>query len=79
LRRNPTNRWVGLQNNRSIGWVHPKSTHEHPLGWGNKKIEELHLQLHTWKSLFHNKPFMGVDLTMGKCNTSIFFQWIIVT
>ncbi len=25
-----------LQNNPSIGWVHPKSTHAHPLTWGNK-------------------------------------------
>jgi hypothetical protein len=24
-----------LQNNPSIGWVHPKSTHAHPLAWGN--------------------------------------------
>jgi len=23
-----------LQNNPSIGWVHPKSTHAHPLAWG---------------------------------------------
>jgi hypothetical protein len=26
-----------LQNNPSIRWVHPKSTHAHPLAWGNKK------------------------------------------
>ncbi len=26
-----------FQNNPSIGWVHPKSTHAHPLPWGNKK------------------------------------------
>jgi hypothetical protein len=25
-----------LQNNPSIGWVHPKSTHAHPLAWDNK-------------------------------------------
>jgi len=25
-----------LQNNPSIGWVHPKSTHVCPLAWGNK-------------------------------------------
>jgi len=24
------------QNNPSIGWVHPKSTHGHPLAQGNK-------------------------------------------
>jgi hypothetical protein len=28
-----------LQNNPSIGWVPPKSTHAHPLTWGNKKIK----------------------------------------
>jgi len=27
-----------LQNNPSIGWVHPKSTHAHPLAWGNKNM-----------------------------------------
>jgi hypothetical protein len=26
-----------LQNNPSIGWVDPKSTHDRPLAWGNKK------------------------------------------
>jgi hypothetical protein len=26
------------QNNPSIGWVHPKSTHAHPLAWGKKNI-----------------------------------------
>jgi hypothetical protein len=26
-----------LQNNPSIEWVHPKSTHAHPLAWGNNK------------------------------------------
>jgi hypothetical protein len=26
-----------FQNNPSIGWVHPKSTHAHPLAWGNNK------------------------------------------
>jgi hypothetical protein len=28
----------GPQNNPSIGWVHPKSTHVHPSAWGNKNI-----------------------------------------
>jgi hypothetical protein len=28
-----------LQNDPSIGWVHPKSTHAHPLAWGNKKTK----------------------------------------
>jgi hypothetical protein len=26
-----------LQNNPSIGLVHPKYTHAHPLAWGNNK------------------------------------------
>jgi len=26
-----------LQSNPSIGWVHPKSTHVHPLSWGIKR------------------------------------------
>jgi len=29
-----------LQNNPSIGWVHPKSTHVCPLAWGNNKIHK---------------------------------------
>jgi len=28
-----------LQNNPSIKWVDPKSTHTHPLNWGNKKMQ----------------------------------------
>jgi len=27
-----------LQNNPSIGMVHQKSTHAHPLAWGNKNV-----------------------------------------
>jgi hypothetical protein len=27
-----------LQNNPSIGWVNPKSTHTHPLAWTDKKL-----------------------------------------
>jgi len=27
-----------FQNNPSIGWVHPKSTHAHPLAWGNRMV-----------------------------------------
>jgi hypothetical protein len=26
-----------FQDNPSMGWVHPKSTHAHPLAWGNNK------------------------------------------
>jgi hypothetical protein len=28
-----------LQNIPLTRWVHPKSTHAHPLAWGNKKIQ----------------------------------------
>jgi hypothetical protein len=28
-----------LQNNPSIGCVHPKSTHAWPLAWGNKNLK----------------------------------------
>ncbi len=34
-----------LQNNPSIRWVHPKSTHAHPLTWGNKKRSQIWLQV----------------------------------
>jgi hypothetical protein len=27
-----------FQNNPSIGWLHSKSTHAHPLTWANKKF-----------------------------------------
>jgi hypothetical protein len=27
-----------FQNNPSIGWLHPKSIHAHPLTWANKKL-----------------------------------------
>ncbi len=29
-----------LQNNLSIGWVHPRSTHDRPLTWGNENSKE---------------------------------------
>jgi hypothetical protein len=27
-----------FQNNPSMGWLHPKFTHAHPLAWANKKL-----------------------------------------
>jgi hypothetical protein len=36
-----------LQNSPSIGWVHPKSTHAHPLAWGNKKYWEANSKTHS--------------------------------
>jgi hypothetical protein len=39
-----SNKYMGrLQNNPSIGWVHPKSTHAHPLTWGSNKVDETFL------------------------------------
>jgi hypothetical protein len=41
-----------LQNNPSIGWVHPKTTHAHPVAWGNKKTSS-HVQPSTATVLKH--------------------------
>ncbi len=35
--KRPNKQMGRLQNNPSIGWVDPKSTHDRPLAWGNKK------------------------------------------
>jgi hypothetical protein len=35
--KKPNKHMGRLQNNPSTGWVHPKSTHAHPLAWGNRK------------------------------------------
>jgi hypothetical protein len=43
---------VRLQNNPSIRWVHPKSTHVHPLAWGNNKEELATPRLSGWLSVF---------------------------
>jgi hypothetical protein len=39
-----------LQNNPSIGKVHPKSTHACPIAWGNRKREtpSLHDEISHW-------------------------------
>ncbi len=34
-----------FQNKLSIGWVHPKFTHAHPLTWGNRKNHDNSLWL----------------------------------
>jgi hypothetical protein len=39
-----------LQNNPSIEWVHPKSTHMDPLAWGNNK-ENVIINLIVYRSL----------------------------
>jgi hypothetical protein len=34
-----------LQNNPSIEWVHSKSTHAHPLAWGNKNMRVINFPM----------------------------------
>jgi hypothetical protein len=46
-----------LQNNPSIGWVHPKSTHAHPLAWGNNKMRELDFTMFTYMEVRINMTF----------------------
>jgi hypothetical protein len=52
-----------LQNNPSIGWVHPKSTHARPLAWGNKKGN-----IKTWQ-LFVN--VLGGHITLCKISSMV--------
>jgi len=49
-----------LQNNPSIGWVHPKSACVHPLAWGNNKISLL-CEYH-WKKGLRVKADTKKDL-----------------
>jgi len=37
----------GFQKNPSIGLLHPKSIHAHPLAWANKKITNKPITLST--------------------------------
>jgi len=39
-----------LQNNPSIGWVHPKSTHAHPLAWGKIFLNDYNIVVGTLDS-----------------------------
>jgi hypothetical protein len=50
-----------LQNNLSIGWVHPKSRHAHPLAWGNNNGSGKHFV---------------VDWCLGKQNACVNFQLV---
>ncbi len=36
--KKPNKQMGRFHNNPSIGWVHTKSTHVHPLAWGNNNI-----------------------------------------
>jgi hypothetical protein len=42
-----------FQNNPSIEWVHPKSTHMHPLAWGNNQ---------NWGSATYAQSVLGIVL-----------------
>jgi len=72
LRGNPTSKWVRLQNNPSIGWVHQKFTHAHPLAWGNKNCI-----LETWSE---SKNYMSIATRTppqnyySKKNVTVIFQ-----
>jgi hypothetical protein len=49
-----------LQNNPSIGWVHPKSTHTHPLAWGNKKVWKVYRFICQIVGIYmRENPFLG--------------------
>jgi len=45
-----------FQNNPSIGWLHPKSTHAHPLVWANKKLTCKPITLSIWPTLDSPTP-----------------------
>jgi hypothetical protein len=38
VEKKSNNQMGRLQNNPSIGWVHPKSTQRHRLAWANKRL-----------------------------------------
>ncbi len=55
-----------LQNNPSIGWVHPKSTHACLLAWGNKKTyTQTYNLIHSANFSFFSPytPWEGVPTT----------------
>jgi hypothetical protein len=59
-----------LPNNPSIGWVHPKSTHECPLAWGNK---------HLTRSFCHIVHiYMWADLNSHPANSSMPFSTLTI-
>jgi hypothetical protein len=61
-----------LQNNPSIGWVHPKFTHAHPLAWGNKNCI-----LETWsesKNYMSNATHTPPPNYYSKTNVTVIFQ-----
>jgi hypothetical protein len=58
-----------LQNNPPIGWVHPKSTHERPLAWGNKNRKKASraaiIQQNEWNNFFHLSEQIFIHLFLS--------------
>jgi len=50
-----------LQNNPSIGWVHPKSTHGHPLAWGNNNITKPSTHTYTNRANMRQTLLLHID------------------
>ncbi len=56
--KKPNKQMGRLQNNPSIRWVHPKSTHAHPLTWGNKKGAKFGYRSKRTRDIFYQKLAM---------------------
>jgi hypothetical protein len=55
-----------LQNNPSIGWVHPKSTHAHPLAWGNN-YHDMSIMGKKWENILCKYSMLGNAIPKMKC------------
>jgi hypothetical protein len=69
-----------LENNPSIGWVHPKSTHAHPLAWANKKFTHKPITLSTQPTFDHPTSILGfiffsLGLGSKELKIIIFGRW----
>jgi hypothetical protein len=60
-----------FQNNPSIGWVHPKSTHDvRPLAWGNKNM------IKYAKNMSQGSHYHNYDINITKLIQNMFkFQY----
>jgi hypothetical protein len=50
-----------LQNNPSIGWVHPKFTHGHPLACGNNNITKPSTHTYTNRATMRQSLLLHID------------------
>jgi hypothetical protein len=57
-----------FQNNPSIGWVHPKSTHPSPLVWGNNNWKKIEKKISVDLTKFYSLVFF-----FGKIHQIFFF------